>query len=251
MLQFSPVSGEFRSWVAERRALAAMSDSELVLMGRWPGAGLEQLRRRLIDKDDWMFDEETFADAVTIIGDEFVDGVLAAPYDGSMMADRAISGFVSRWIDHFITSVVLQRDPPVRSAYVTLSPDSWHEVSVLKFVHQYFILDRPDLAMFQRGQTRTIEALVIGFDDWLSDRLDAPKAPRRLIDLVRIATEGYERVTRDHPDWFAGATSPAELARMGRGRGIADFVSSLTDQQAVAFADRLGGARELLWTTGV
>ena len=30
---------------------------------------------------------------------------------------------------------------------------------------------------------------------------------------------------------------------MGRGRGIADFVSSLTDQQAVAFADRLGGAR--------
>lgn len=251
VLQFSPVSGEFRSWVAERRALAAMSDSELVLMGRWPGAGLEQLRRRLIDKDDWMFDEETFADAVTIIGDEFVDGVLAAPYDGSMMADRAISGFVSRWIDHFITSVVLQRDPPVRSAYVTLSPDSWHEVSVLKFVHQYFILDRPDLAMYQRGQTRTIEALVIGFDDWLSDRLDAPKAPRRLIDLVRIATEGYERVTRDHPDWFAGATSAAELARMGRGRGIADFVSSLTDQQAVAFADRLGGARELLWTTGV
>ena len=63
-----------------------------------------------------MFDEETFADAVTIIGEEFVDGVLAAPYDGSMMADRAISGFVSRWIDHFITSVVLQRDPPVRSS---------------------------------------------------------------------------------------------------------------------------------------
>jgi dGTPase len=105
--------------------------------------------------------------------------------------------------------------------------------------------------MYQRGQTRTIEALVIGLDDWLSDRLDAPKAPRRLIDLVRIATEGYERVTAAHPDWFAGATSPAELARMGRGRGIADFVSSLTDQQAVAFADRLGGARELLWTTGV
>ena len=69
-----------------------------------------------------MFDEETFADAVTTVGDEFVDGVLASPYDGSMMADRAISGFVSRWIDHLITSVVLQRDPPVRSAYVTLSP---------------------------------------------------------------------------------------------------------------------------------
>jgi dGTPase len=250
VLQFSPVSGEFRSWVGERRALAAMSDDELDGMGRWPGAGLEQLRRKLIDKDDWMFDEERFADAVTVIGDEFVDGILAAPYDGSMMADRAISGFVARWIDHFITSVELLRDPPVRSAYVTLSPQSWHQVSVLKFVHQYFILDRPDLAMFQRGQARTIEALVTGFDDWLSDRLDAPKAPRRLIDLVRIATEGYQRVAATHPDWLGGAASSAELARMGRGRGIADFVSSLTDQQAVAFANRLGGARELLWTTG-
>ncbi len=76
------------------------------------------------------------------------------------------------------------------------------------------------------------------------------KAPRRLVDLVRIGTEGYERVARRHPEWMDGAASPADLARMGRGRGIADFVSSLTDAQAVAFANRLGGARELLWSTG-
>ena len=38
---------------------------------------------------------------------------------------------------------------------------------------------------------------------------------------------------------------------MGRGRGIVDFVSSLTDAQAVAFAARLAGASELLWTNGV
>ena len=52
-----------------------------------------------------------------------------------------------------------------------MSRQAWHEVSVLKFVNQYFILERPDLAMFQRGQEKTIEQLVIGFDDWLSDRL--------------------------------------------------------------------------------
>ena len=39
--------------LSDRRALAAMSTDELDLMGRWPGAGLEQLRRRLIEKDDW------------------------------------------------------------------------------------------------------------------------------------------------------------------------------------------------------
>jgi dGTPase len=37
---------------------------------------------------------------------------------------------------------------------------------------------------------------------------------------------------------------------MGRGRGIIDFVSSLTDAQAVAFAARLGGASGMLWTNG-
>ena len=37
---------------------------------------------------------------------------------------------------------------------------------------------------------------------------------------------------------------------MGRGRGIVDFVSGLTDVQAVAFAARLSGNSGLLWTTG-
>ena len=37
---------------------------------------------------------------------------------------------------------------------------------------------------------------------------------------------------------------------MGRGRGIVDFVSSLTDAQAVAFAATLTGTSSLLWTNG-
>ena len=119
------------------------------------------LRRRLSARDDWIFDEDTFATAVATVGDEFVDGVLATPYDGSMAADRAISGFTSRWIDHLISSVSPNPHPDVRSGYVSMDPQAWHEVSVLKFVNQYFILDRPDLAMFQRGQEQTIEHLVL------------------------------------------------------------------------------------------
>jgi dGTPase len=250
VLQFSPVSKEFRSWVADRVRFATLDEHRLRALGQTPGAGLEGLRRRLIDRDSWVFDEETFAQAVLTVGDEFVDGVLAVPYDGSMAADRAISGFTSRWIDHFISSVVLDPDPPVRSSYVSLMPNAWHEVSVLKFVHKYFILDRPDLAMYQRGQAETIERLVAGFDSWLSDRTDGSRAPRRLIDLVNAATFGYDRTAHEHPEWLDGRTSEAEVSRMGRGRGIIDFVSSLTDEQAVAFATRLGGATGMLWTTG-
>ncbi len=250
VLQFSPVSGEFRSWENEQVLFDSMDERRLAEVGRQPGAGLERLRRRLRQRDAWMFDELTFADAVATVGDEFVDGVLATPYDGSMVADRAISGFTSRWIDHLITSVAPDPTPDVRSGYVAMTSRAWHEVSVLKFVNQYFILERPDLAMFQRGQEQTVEQLVVAFDRWLSDRTDAGRAPRRLLDLVKAATFGYERVARTHPEWLDAKTNDAELARMGRGRGIIDFVSSLTDAQAVAFAARLGGATGLLWATG-
>jgi dGTPase len=250
VLQFSPVSSEFRSWASDRRRLRAMDDAGLTEAGRSPGAGLERLRRRLESRDGWMFDEDMFARAVEAVGEEFVDGVLAAPYDGSMTADRAISGFTSRWIDNLIGSVEVSPDPPVRSSYVSLSRRAWHEVQLLKFVNSYFILERPDLAMYQRGQEQTMEHLVVGFDQWLSDRTDAARAPRRLIDLVHAATYGYQRIARSHPEWLAGGVSETELARMGRGRGVIDFVSGLTDAEAVALAARLAGASGVLWSSG-
>ncbi|HEU4546588.1 MAG TPA: dNTP triphosphohydrolase, partial [Microlunatus sp.] len=162
VLQFSPVSGEFRSWLDDCAELAALDVRALTAAGRQPGAGLERLRRRLQARESWVFDEQTFVEAVRRVGEEFVDGVLATPYDGSMAADRAISGFATRWIDHLIESVRSDADPPTRSGYVSMTPPAWHEVSVLKFVNTYFILDRPDLAMFQRGQERTITHLVTG-----------------------------------------------------------------------------------------
>jgi dGTPase len=251
VLQFSPVSGEFRSWENGRAEFADLDDGHLAQARRRPGAGLERLRRRLQSRDDWIFDEETFATAVLTVGEEFVDGVLATPYDGSMAAERAISGFTSRWIDHLISSVHPNPQPAVRSGYVAMESQAWHEVSVLKFVNQYFILDRPDLAMFQRGQEQTVEHLVLALDEWLSDRVDAGRAPRRLLDLVNAATIGYTNVAKEHPEWLSGAVSDTELARMGRGRGIIDFVSGLTDAQTVAFAARLGGATGMLWSSSL
>jgi dGTPase len=251
VLQFSPVSGEFRSWESGRTEFVDLDESDLVRARRRPGAGLERLRRRLKRTDGWIFDEETFATAVQTVGEEFVDGVLATPYDGSMAADRAISGFTSRWIDHLIGSVSPNPHPAVRSGFVSMDAQAWHEVSVLKFVNQYFILDRPDLAMLQRGQEQTVEHLVLALEEWLSDRRDADRAPRRLLDLVNAASYGYQRAAKEHPEWFGGDASDADLARMGRGRGIIDFVSSLTDAQTIAFGARLGGASGLLWSSSL
>ncbi|WP_231747386.1 phosphodiesterase, partial [Auraticoccus cholistanensis] len=251
VLQFSLVSAELREWDGRRRELAELDDDQLRARARQPGTGLERLRRRLIGKDSWIFSEDAFASAVSSIGEEFVDGVLAVPHDGSMAADRAISGFTGSWIDRLTSSVRLVPDPPVRGSTVSLSTLAWHQVTVLKFVHQYFVLNRPDLAMQQRGQAAALTQLVSAYDDWLSDVHDAGRAPRRLVDLVQTATAGYRRTAREHPEWLDHQTDEASLTRMGRGRGIVDYVASLSDDQAFDQADRLRGSSGRLWSGGV
>lgn len=261
VLQFSPISSEFRTWLADPVRLSLLPDAELERMGRTPATGLEILRRRLADKDGWVYDNDAFVEAVRIVGDEFVDGILTIPYDGSMAADRALSGFLGQWIDHFISSVRIlasfrgEHLPPEmpieRAPLVSVHPLAWHQIQVLKFVHQYFVLHRPDLALLQRGQAGVLNQLVHTFDEWLSDRSDAIRAPKRLLDLVQTAEVGYQRVREEHPDLLEGRTGATEVARMARGRGIIDFVAGLSDTQAIAHARRLGPSDGLLWSSGL
>ena len=117
-----------------------------------PGADLERLRCRLRDKDGWAFDDDAFAAAVDRVRDELVDGLLAAAFDGSMAAERAVAEFSARWTARLVGEVRVLPDPPVRAAHVTLGVEQWHEVAVLKFVHHRFVLQRADLASHQRGQ---------------------------------------------------------------------------------------------------
>ncbi|WP_392507578.1 deoxyguanosinetriphosphate triphosphohydrolase family protein [Naumannella halotolerans] len=248
VLQHSPIAAEFSSWL-EDRELPALTAAELASR-RGPGIGLESLRRRLADRDGWIFDDETFRQAVLEVEQGFVDTVLAYPFDGSMAAERVLSGFTTTWIDDLISAVRLLPDPPVRASAITLEPVGWHQVQILKFVHQQFVLHRPDLAMQQRGQASVIATLVRAFDDWLSDRHEVARAPRRLQDLVETAERGYRRVSRERPELLSGQAGEVEVARMARGRGIIDFVASLTDAQAVAQASRLTGGSGQLWTGG-
>ena len=71
-----------------------------------------------------------------------------------------------------------------------LAPAQWHEVQVLKFVHRRFVLLRPDLALHQRGQARLLASLVQALEQWLTDRYEADRLPRRLHDLVALAEHG-------------------------------------------------------------
>ena len=203
-----------------------------------------------------MVDDEAFAVAVGRVGTDLVDGLLAVPFDSSLAAERLVGEFTRSWIAHLQDSVVVSSNPPPRAGHVSLDRQAWHEVAVLKFVHQRFVLDRPDLAMFQRGQGQVMAELVGDLDSWLADPVDAGRAPRRLIDLVEMATGAYRQLAETDPELLIGSTgesagSPDDLIRWGRGRGIVDYVASLTDDRAASSATTLAGHSARLWDAGL
>jgi dGTPase len=241
VLQHAPVAGEFRAWLADDGALAHADAESLSARWRSPGASLELLWRGLAYKDPWIAAREVFAEAVERVSTELAEGLLARPYDGGGMSERAVSAFTNRWIDRLRSSIVVDARPHVRSGHIRLDQRAWHEVAVLKFVHSRFVLDLPELAQNQRGQARVIEDLALAFDAWLCDPHDRTRAPRRLLEWVDEATEATFALASRRPELLSGDRGEEGLRRQGRARAILDYVSSLTDQQALATHASLTG----------
>jgi len=249
LLNQATISGEFHEWRREVAELRSLDADVLARTNRSPGHSLELLWRRLEARDPWIADADAFEAAVTKVTEEVVEGLLTVPYDGSLAADRALARFSDEWIHHLQSSVEVHRDPAHRSGHVMLSPTAWHEVAVLKFLHERFILDRPDLAVYQRGQATLIERLVDGLTAWLDDDADARRAPRRVLDLVDLATEDYLAVRRTAPESLPDIDED-ELRRRALGRGVIDYIAALTDAQATHLDALLTGRTERLWDAG-
>ncbi|MFB9432216.1 deoxyguanosinetriphosphate triphosphohydrolase family protein [Streptoalloteichus tenebrarius] len=253
VLQHATVSAELAAWQADALELAGADRDELVAHSRRPGRSLELLRRRLHVKDSWVVDDDAFAAAVSTVRKELVDGLLAVPFDGSVETEQAVAEFSARWTARLCDGVAVLAEPHPRAAHVVLTTEHWHEVQVLKFVHHRFVLARPDLALHQRGQARLLTALVEALDQWLTDRHEASRLPRRLHDLVELAGAEYASLAATSPELLVGATGEAPRGRdavraLARGRGVVDFVASLTDTQAAAMMDALSGRTGQLWT---
>jgi dGTPase len=200
-----------------------------------PGSAIESLRRQLHRKDSWMADDDAFAAAVEKVRAELVDGLLGAPFDGSLEAEARVAAFSATWTSRLVESIDVVEQPAVRSGHVALAPAQWHEVQVLKFVQNRFVLARPDLALHQRGQARLLASLVEALLAWLTDPDEAERLPRRIRDLVELAEA-------ELPDG-----TPDRISR-ARGRAVIDFVAALTDGQAVGLMEALSGRTRQLWT---
>nr|WP_181781692.1 dNTP triphosphohydrolase [Pseudonocardia pini] len=239
VLQQAGVAAELRGWEA---GVATAAGGAAPHAG--PGSALDRLRRRMAERDGWVFSDEAFAAAVARVRSELVDGLLAVPFDGSMTAERAVAEFSARWTARLVGGIRVLADPPVRAAHVVLGTEQWHEVAVLKFVHQQFVLRRADLASHQRGQATVVTGLVGALHEWLADARSpaAPALPPRLHDLVELARAEYAALADD------GVVAAAQVGDLARGRAVVDYVASLTDAQAGALLDVLTGRSARLWT---
>jgi dGTPase len=250
VLQHATVAAELGQWQA---GLANLDDDNMAAEARQPGRALEALRRRLHERDSWAVDDDAFASAVDRVRVELVDGLLAVPFDGSVAAEQSLARFSARWTERLVGGVQVTAQPSVRTGHVLLASQQWHEVQVLKFVHRHFVLERPDLALHQRGQARLLTSLVEELEQWTGDRQEAARLPRRLHELVELAEHQYDTLSRTEPTLLAGAageapTGPDAVRALARGRAVVDFVASLTDSQAAALLDALTGHRGQLWT---
>ncbi|RLK59240.1 deoxyguanosinetriphosphate triphosphohydrolase family protein [Actinokineospora cianjurensis] len=252
VLQHAPVSAELGQWEADRAEFARLDASELD-SGRRPGQSLERLRRRLHARDSWVVDDDAFAAAVSRVRAELVDDLLSMPFDGSVDAEQAFGRFSSGWTARLVAGVHVVADPPTRSGHVLLGARQWHEVQVLKFVHRRFVLLRPDLALHQRGQARLLTRLVEALEQWLGDRYEADRLPRRLHDLVELARVEYDWLAREHPQALVGATGEwpegqGTVQALARGRAVIDFAASLADGQAATLLEALSGRTGQFWS---
>ncbi|OLF19474.1 deoxyguanosinetriphosphate triphosphohydrolase family protein [Actinophytocola xanthii] len=253
VLQHAPVAAELGRWLSGVLELAELDDGLLAAHARRPGYSLELLRRRLHRRDAWIVDDEAFVAAVRRVRNELVDGLLVAPFDGSVEAEQAVARFSSGWTVRLVTGMGVVLDPPTRSGHVLLGPAQWHEVQVLKFVHRRFVLLRPDLALHQRGQARLLTSLVEALEQWLTDRYEADRLPRRLQDLVELAEHEYAELAATDMSTLVGAVGEAPegeagIRELARGRAVIDFVASLTDSQAATLLDALSGRSAQPWS---
>lgn len=249
VLQHTTVAAELENWLAHQHSLASLDQEALETSLRTPGHSLELAWRRTYEKDRWIADEDAFRESVIRVQDGLVEELLAIPFDAGVAAERRVAAFTRYWIDRLKASIAVERNPNVRSGHVRLTQDAWHDVVVLKFVHNRFVLDRPDLTIYQRGQARVLESLVDGFHDWLNDPDDALRAPRRLIDSVESTTQSYVELrasgVQQAVEW-----ADADIIRLGRARAVIDYVASFTDAQAMSAAALLGGTADRNWNDG-
>jgi dGTPase len=201
------------------------------------GASVARYEAKLQDDYRAMFKKSLFESAVrNVIA--FLNGVYKQPYTGQLQQVGEMRTATAGAISNLLNRVEFNPNPGDPMApYVTLAPEPWHEVQVLKHLTQRFIIERADIAVLQTGQKRVL---------------------RELGEiLIQWPPEEYFRLPRRIADGYAWAASPSGtwqrlgLAQDNPVRAVIDFLALLTDHQAYELHRNLTGQASFVVTGSV
>jgi dGTPase len=174
----------------------------------------------------------------------FVDilGLLPSSASGRRLDRENFRSWATDAIDELTGPETLSVDS--ETGFLDISGQSLLFVEILKKLTWYFVIDRPGMASAQKGQAQLIRELFVWLVDWSMECYQGPEAavvqarrsyalrglPPRLIDYLDIASW--------QPTSQGGYAENAQRVS----RGVVDFISSLTEGQAVALHARMSGS---------
>lgn len=128
--------------------------------------------------------------------------------------------------------------------FIDVSVNTLAQVEILKKLTWYFVIERVSFGSAQRGQAKIVRDLFVWICDWSMDsyhpQFESAAVPRtnyhldglpnRLIDILDVTF------------WDSNAGNGYRTSKENVARAVCDYISSLTEKQAVELHSRLNGA---------
>lgn len=171
------------------------------------------------------FEPADFDAALSSVIARFAQGITSSCWD-TRQNRSAMNAITTMNLTECVGAVSLVTEPP----YVTVDPRCQYLVEALKELTWFYVIDRPSLAVMQKGQKRIVQSLYDRLHDCLAE---SPKSPRLPIQLRSI----YQGLGHDAD--FMSAFPRSSEAR--EARAVVDYICVLTEAQAVDLDERLSG----------
>ncbi len=140
------------------------------------------------------------------------------PFDGSKKSRARLKQFSSSLVDRYIRGTTLSEDLEANSG-IAIAPELLLEVDLLKSVTRFYVIESDAVRSQRHGQRSVI---------------------RHLYEEVLDDTRRRSRGSRLLPPFFLELIGP-DRGASETVRTVADFVSSLTEPQVVAYYNRITG----------
>lgn len=171
------------------------------------------------------FEPARFDAALKKVIKRFGAGITSSCWD-TRENRSAMNAITTMNLTECVGAVSLVAEPP----HVTVDPRCQYLVEALKELTWFYVIDRPSLAVMQKGQKRIVQSLYDRLRDCLAESPKSPRLPIQLRSLYRDL---------GHDTDFASAYPRSSDAR--EARAVVDYICVLTEAQAVDLDERLSG----------